>query len=281
MNRFRVSLVRLLARFPSPGRLFARFPSPGRLFAGLPVSPRRLFLVGAPVLAVAIFVLLLALRIALGGGGGEDEQAKIPGTPTAHSAGLLDESVLQQQQLGREDLSNRQAQEGISGTNPDAPVPGAEGDRLLIPSIGVDAPLTMRVVTTDANGAAKMENPEGPKDVAWYDFSAFPSLGGRPGVGGNTVLSGHVDYHNYGPAVFWDLRKLEVGGEIIIHLRDGTEYKYTVQWNRTVEPSSTTWSDIVASTPQESLTMITCAGTFDSSTRSYDQRRVVWATRTG
>ena len=250
----------------------------GRLLAGLPVSPRRLLLVGAPVLAVVIFAIVLALRIALGGGG-DDEQAKIPGTPTASSAGLLDESVLQQQ-LGREDLANRQGQEGISGTNPDAAVPGGEGDRLLIPSISVDAPFTMRVAAADANGSVKMENPEGPEDVVWYDFSAFPGLGGRPGVGGNTVLSGHVDYHNYGPAVFWDLSKLEVGAEIIIHLRDGTEYKYTVQWNRTVEPSSTSWSDIVASTPQESLTMITCAGTFDSSTRSYDQRRVVWATRT-
>jgi len=250
----------------------------GRLLAGLPVSPRRLLLVGAPVLAVVIFAIVLALRIALGGGG-DDEQAKIPGTPTASSAGLLDESVLQQQ-LGREDLANRQGQEGISGTNPDAAVPGGEGDRLLIPSISVDAPFTMRVAAADANGSVKMENPEGPEDVVWYDFSAFPGLGGRPGVGGNTVLSGHVDYHNYGPAVFWDLGKLEVGAEIVVHLRDGTEYKYTVQWNRTVEPSSTSWSDIVASTPQESLTMITCAGTFDSSTRSYDQRRVVWATRT-
>ena len=259
-----------------------RFPIPlGRLLARFPVSPRRLFLVGAPVLAVAIFGLVLALHVALGGGGGDDEQARIPGTPTAHSGGLLDESVLEQQQLGREDLANRQGQNGISGTNPDAPVPGAEGDRLLIPSISVDAPLTMRVVTQDANGAATMANPDGPEDVVWYDFSAFSGLGGRPGVGGNTVLSGHVDYHNYGPAVFWDLGKLEVGAEIVIHLRDGTEYKYTVQWNKTVEPSSTTWSDIVASTPQESLTMITCAGTFDSSTRSYDQRRVVWALRTG
>lgn len=259
MNRFPVSFRSLLAR--------------------LPVSPRRLFLVAVPVLAVAIFGLVFAFVVVLGGGGGDDAQAKIPAAPTARSAGLLQDSI--DQQLAREDLANRQAQDGISGTNPDAPVPGAEGDRLIISSIGIDAPLTMRVTSADANGSVKMENPEGPKDVAWYDFSAFPGLGGRPGVGGNTVLSGHVDYHDYGPAVFWDLRKLEVGSDIIIHLRDGTEYKYTVQWNRTVEPTSTTWSEIVAATSQESLTMITCAGTFDSSTRSYDQRRVVWATRTG
>jgi LPXTG-site transpeptidase (sortase) family protein len=247
------------------------------LLARSPVSPRRAFLIGVPVLAVLALAIIIALRITTGGGG-DDTQVVVPATPTARSAGMLPETV--DQQLGREDLANRQA-EGISGTNPDAPVPGAEGDRLIIPSIGVDAPMTMRVVTTDANGAAKMENPEGPTDVAWYDFSAFTGLGGRPGVGGNTVISGHVDYHDYGPAVFWDLRNLEAGSEITVHLRDGSEYKYTVQWNRTVEPSSTAWNEIVASTSQESLTMITCAGTFDSSTRSYDQRRVVWAIRTG
>lgn len=257
-----------------------RFPVSFRgLATRFPMSPRRLFLVGGPILAVAIFVILFALRIAMGGGGGEDEQANVSTTPTASSAGLLQNSV--DQQLGRDDLANRQSQVGISGTNPDAPVPGAEGDRIVISSIGVDAPLTMRVATADETGSIKMENPEGPKDVVWYDFSASPGLGGRPGVGGNTVLSGHVDYHDYGPAVFWDLGKLDVGSDIVIHLRDGSEYKYTVQWNRTVEPSSTSWGEIVASTSQESLTMITCAGTFDSSTRSYDQRRVVWAVRTG
>jgi len=250
-------------------------------FSRLPVAPRRLFLVGAPVLALVVFGLVLAIRVATGGGGTSEQETMVSATPTARSGGLLDESTLEQQQLGREDLANRGTQGGISGTNPDAPVPGAEGDRFLIPSINVDAPLTMRVVAPDANGAASMPNPEGPEDVVWYDFSAFEGLGGRPGVGGNTVVSGHVDYHDYGPAVFWDLRNLEVGSEITIHLRDGTEYRYAVQWNKTVEPNSTTWADIVAYTPQESLTMITCAGTFDSSTRSYDQRRVVWATRTG
>ena len=246
-----------------------------------PVSSRRLFLIGFPVLAVVVIALVFALRIAVGSGGGDDNQTAISATPTANSAGLLDDSALRQQDLQREDLANREGQGGFTGTNPNAPVPGAEGDRLLIPSISVDAPMTMRVVTTDANGAAKMDNPEGPTDVAWYDFSAFPGLGGRPGVGGNTVISGHVDYHNYGPAVFWDLGKLNEGDEIDIHLRDGSEYKYSVQWNKTVEPSSTTWNQIVASTNSESLTLITCAGTFDSSTRSYDQRRIVWALRTG
>jgi Sortase domain len=243
------------------------------------VLRERRLLTGAAVVAVVAIVLVLAMRVVFGSGGGDE--AKISGTPTANSAGLLQEAIDQQQQLDPSLLASRGAENGLSGTNPDAPVPGGEGDRLIIPAIDVNASLTMRVVVADENGGAQMANPEGPNDVVWYDFSAFSGLGGRPGVGGNTILSGHVDYHDYGPAVFWDLRKLPEGSEITIHLRDGTDYKYAVRWNRVLDPASTSWNEIVATTSQESLTMITCAGTFDSSTRSYDQRRVVWAVRTG
>jgi hypothetical protein len=47
-----------------------------------------------------------------------------------------------------------------------------------------------------------MPSPDNAWDVAWYDFSA------RPGAGSNAVFSGHVDYHDVGPAVFWNLRDL-------------------------------------------------------------------------
>ncbi len=246
--------------------------------ASLEPRQRLAVLIGGPLLvAVVVIGAVVGVLAATGGGGEEKAASKATTTPSSAdflSAGLLQEKLTELKRLAEEELARRLETAGISGTNPDAPVPGGEGDRLIIPSIEVDAPLTMRVVTDGT-----MENPDGPEDVAWYDFSALPGMGGRPGVGGNTVLSGHVDYHDYGPAVFWDLRKLEPGTEIIIRLSDGSEYHYSVEWNRVVDPASTSWNDIVAATPQESLTMITCAGTFDSATRSYDQRRVVWAVR--
>lgn len=236
-------------------------------------SRRRVLVIGLPVLAIIILGLIFGLRVARGGGG--DESANDSSTATGRSAGLLQETITGMQALENQDLLNRDNAGGISGTNPDAPVPGGEGDQLIIPSINVDAPLTMKAVGADG----QMPNPDGPQDVVWYDFSGFTGLGGRPGVGGNTVLSGHVDYHNYGPAVFWDLNKLEQGAEIDIHLRDGSTYKYSVSWNRVVDPGASDWADIVKATPQESLTMVTCAGTFDSSSRSYNERRIVWAVR--
>jgi LPXTG-site transpeptidase (sortase) family protein len=252
-------------------------------FLSLSLRQRQAVAIGAPLAVIAIAAaLVVAIVLATSGSGngdGKEVAAKVTATSSASDGqgeGLLQEQLDDLKKLEQDLLAKRGTpQNGISGTNPDAPVPGGEGDRLIIPSISVNAPMTLRVVGADG----VMQNPEGPTDVAYYDFSVFPNMGGRPGAGGNTVISGHVDYHDYGPAVFWDIRKLEPGAEITIHLRDGSEYKYKVEWNRTLDPASTAWNEIVAATPQESVTMITCAGTFDPATRSYDQRRVVWAIR--
>jgi LPXTG-site transpeptidase (sortase) family protein len=262
---------------------FRSLPARQRLadwLLALPPRQRQAVLIGAPLLAIVIIAVAVTGVILAISGGGDEKQATAKATatssaPSGQGEGLLQEEITQMKKLEQELLAQRGTSQGISGTNPDAPVPGGEGDRLIIPKIEVDAPMTMRVVGSDG----VMQNPVGPEDVVWYDFSAISGLGGRPGVGGNTVLSGHVDYHDYGPAVFWDLRNLEPGDEITIHLRDGSEYKYAVEWNRTINPAAISWNDVVAATPQESVTMITCAGTFDSSTRSYDQRRVIWAVR--
>lgn len=149
------------------------------------------------------------------------------------------------------------------------------GTRLVIPAINVDAPFTVRTVGEDG----KMPNPQGPTDVAWYDFSGWPGLGGSPGLGGNAVMAGHVDYINYGLAVFWDLRKLAPGDTVTVVLDDGSEVAYAVQWNKSTTAEDADWTNIVSATSQESLTLITCAGQFDQGTRQYDERIVVWATR--
>jgi len=158
-----------------------------------------------------------------------------------------------------------------------SPTPVADIERLIIPAISVNAPVTPRTVDRDG----QMPSPDGPRDVIWYDFSALPGLGGRPGAGGNTILAGHVDYHGYGPAVFWDLRNVKQGDEITVRLRDGNEYKYVTRSNRIVDPAAASFNEIVASTTEESLTVITCAGDFDPATHNYDMRRVVWAVRAG
>src|SRR3989304_2842744 len=64
------------------------------------------------------------------------------------------------------------------------------GGRIVIAKIGVDAPLTYKPVVPDPNGGTTYPpNPDGADDVAYYDFSAYPGLGGGPGIGGNSVFA--------------------------------------------------------------------------------------------
>ena len=162
-----------------------------------------------------------------------------------------------------------------------APTPTAERppaseapiDLISIPRFGVSA----SIVTLGVDAQGVMETPDGPLNVAWYDFSARPGFAPEESNGGNAVFSGHVDYYNYGPAVFWNLKNLELNDEIEVRLADGTVYRYGVisrnQYNAVTAPIQ----DIVGSTPNEVITLITCGGPWNGS--EYDDRVVVRAQR--
>jgi LPXTG-site transpeptidase (sortase) family protein len=155
----------------------------------------------------------------------------------------------------------------------EAPRGDFTGDRIIIPKIGVDAPFSYKVVP----GSGQMPNPNGPDDVAYYDFGAWPGMGGLPGVGGNVVVAGHVDYINYGPAVFWDLNTLTVGDRVQIRLKDGTLIEYAIEFNKNIEAADADWTAIVAGTADESITLITCGGEFSAG--HYTSRQILWGRR--
>ncbi len=149
------------------------------------------------------------------------------------------------------------------------------GMRMVIPRIGVNAPVNVRVVGSDG----VMGKPNGKDDIIWYDFSLFGNMGGFPGVPqSNAILSGHVDYHPHYTAVFWDLRQLVAGDEIDVYLRDGTLLRYVVQWSKWIGDTEN-FSNYAVKTGEEALTIVTCTGTFDASTRNYSNRLVLRAVR--
>ena len=151
-------------------------------------------------------------------------------------------------------------------TVPPSEAPIAE---IAIPRFEITAPIVIRGV----NAAGVMETPDGPTDVAWYDFSA------RPGFGSNAVFSGHVDYINYGPAVFYNLKDLNPNDVIEVRLADGTVYNSGVKEREVVYANEADVSRIVGPTDAEIITLITCGGTFISATGQYDQRVIVRAQR--
>lgn len=187
-------------------------------------------------------------------------------TQTPASAGLVTPiPVSPGEQLTDADLASRGAGLPARGD--------FTGARFLIPTLGVDAPFTVRAVGDDG----QMPNPQGPQDVAWYDFSGWDGLGGLPGRGGNVVVAGHVDYINYGPAVFWGVRNLQAGDRVQIRLNDGTIVEYAIEFNKRVDADDADWTAIVAATGVESVTLVTCVGQFENG--SYTERQIAWGRR--
>jgi len=150
------------------------------------------------------------------------------------------------------------------------PVEGVAPIALQVDSVGVDAPIELGAVVDGA-----MQDPSGPWVVSWYEPL------GKVGEGGNVVMAGHVDYWNVGPAVFWDIRELPAGEIIRVVGEDGKNYEYAVQWIERYDAAGLTpeviQNDIVGDTGEETLTLITCGGTFDPATGEYNERWVVRA----
>jgi LPXTG-site transpeptidase (sortase) family protein len=166
----------------------------------------------------------------------------------------------------------------VPSTEPLTPTPAAQGDprlaalditRLVVPALGINAPIVVLGILPDGT----MDSPNGPTDVAWYTFSS------KPGQVGNVVMAGHLDYIDYGAAVFYRLRDLRPGDEVRVVLSDGTVVKYAVETVAEYEEATAPIRDIVGRTPNEAITLITCAGSFDRASLHYNKRLVVRGAR--
>lgn len=135
-------------------------------------------------------------------------------------------------------------------------------------SINADI-VTMEIV----NGV--MQNPPGPWVVAWYRQTA--TLGEQ----GNVVLSGHVDYWDVGPSVFFNLRDLVPGDIIRLTGENDTRYDYAVEWSEVFDIDTLTGGklqEVVGITERPAVTLITCGGEFDYANGEYLSRMVVRGT---
>lgn len=156
-----------------------------------------------------------------------------------------------------------------------APDDSAPPSRLVIETIGVDAP----VITLGLDAERTPEVPSVGSDVGWYDFSATPD------TGGNVVLAGHVTWDKKG-AVFWRLGELKEGDLIRVATERGDELLYEVTSNLLVDPDDPQSLHLIYPTDTELLTLVTCGGTFnvDPGARfggEYDRRTIVQAKPVG
>ncbi len=133
--------------------------------------------------------------------------------------------------------------------------------RLIIPAIDVDTKVIELNTRYDDQG-----------ELVWETapFAAGHHVGtANPGEQGNVVISGHISSTKEG-AVFKRLPEIKVGDGIVV-VTSERDYLYRVVDNRVVEPTQV---EVMGSTPEEVLTLITCVPD-----GIYSQRLVVTANR--
>ncbi|MGW9493158.1 class F sortase [Streptomyces prasinus] len=152
-----------------------------------------------------------------------------------------------------------------------SPLPPSPPDRIRIPAIGVDAPLTGLGLT--GTGSLDVPPPERTNLAGWYE------AGTAPGETGTAVVAGHVD-NAEGPAVFYSLGALRKGGTVEVDRRDGTAAVFTVHAVEVYDARDFPDEKVYGAAKRPELRIITCGGDY-SRTTGYRGNVVVYAHLTG
>lgn len=140
---------------------------------------------------------------------------------------------------------------------------------LAIPAIGVSHALS--TVGVNKDGTIQVP-PLGDVSVpAWY------KLGPTPGQLGPAVIVGHIDSASSGAGVFFKLGALKPGNQISVTRADKSVAVFTVTGVREFSKNSFPTSLVYGNTVDSELRIITCGGTFNSTTHSYDSNIVAFA----
>lgn len=139
--------------------------------------------------------------------------------------------------------------------------------RLRLPAAGVDAGI--EPVLTDGQG--RMAVPSRPDLVGWY------AAGPTPGSPGDAVLDGHLDT-SQGLAVFGRLSRTAPGDRLTVQWGAGATLEFVVDSVRLYGYDARPEGLFARDGPAR-LSLITCAGQWDSQRGNYRQRLVVEAHR--
>jgi sortase (surface protein transpeptidase) len=150
---------------------------------------------------------------------------------------------------------------------PIAPAVDVVPTRVRIPAIEVDATVVDLGLTEDR----RLEVPEDISVTGWYTGRSVP------GDVGPSIVVGHVDSAVTGKGVFYSLRDLVAGDAVEIERSDGTVAAFRVTEVATVSKDEFPTELVYGSTPEPTLRLITCGGTFDRSVRSYEHNIIVFA----
>lgn len=148
-----------------------------------------------------------------------------------------------------------------------APPPGSPPDRVRIPALSVDAPVSPVGIAGDG----EVEVPADVTTVGWYRF------GPAPGQPGSSVLVGHVDDYRQGVGALARIGDLNPGDAVEVADENGTVSTFTVvareQWNK----ADTPLDRLFDRGGSARLVLLTCGGDFDDARLEYTDNIAVTA----
>ncbi len=145
---------------------------------------------------------------------------------------------------------------------------------------GSDDPKLISLPTIDTQGFIQQVGVDQNKQVAvptnvhmagWFVDTV------RPGQAGLAVIDGHVDGLTTG-GIFRNLKKLKVGDQFSVTLGSGYTIYYAVTSVAAIDAGDAV-SPLFSQDPSvaSQLNLITCGGTFNTTTKTYDHRIIVTA----
>ena len=142
--------------------------------------------------------------------------------------------------------------------------------RLIVPSLGIST--SVGQLGLQANHQVQV--PTNVHTVGWF------RLGPSPGQVGSSVILGHVDSY-LGPGVFFDIKTLPIGALIEVVLDDGVTGLFRVV--NVVQYAKTSFPDalVYGASGARLLNLVTCGGTFNHRTGSYESNIVVFSRLVG
>lgn len=149
------------------------------------------------------------------------------------------------------------------------PIPFFPPQRLRIPKINIDTNVEKVGVGDDG----KLLVSSIPENVGWY------RMGRMPGEKGTAVIVGHLDRVTGAPAVFYNLRQLEIGDEVYVTDQMGKQMKFLIHKKESYPVNDMPLQDVFHGESTSSiLNLITCDGFFTPG-YGYSHRIVISAQR--
>lgn len=198
--------------------------------------------------------------VACGGSNGDQTSTEAPGTTTTTTIPATPTTTTLAPSTVAPEPSTT-----TTTTSPAALPTGIRPERVVIPSIGVDAP----TVTLDLGGS-EPEVPDDFADAGWYEQTRLP------GEIGPAVIAGHIDSKT-GPAVFYRLDQLRAGDQITVRGGAGASRTFSVVGSGQYLKDQLPPEVFAFGEAAPELRLITCGGAFDRSSGHYRDNYVVYA----